>query len=286
MRRGKLNKTAYILLIISAIFTILSYVSDQLVIGYENKLREKKSSYQTLDTEIKSLESTDLILDSLEIKTAFLINSELKQRSFWIKNLFIMESEKKHFKEIKKELSTFIDEDFPIHNIKIRAKNSTKTFLYDILDLKDEYELLFNEKIFDSINFFSKEKFLEELNASNIINDNQDKFYLMKNYDDVAYILDNSNHDKLELKHWFDLRNFRLLLTENLYIQKEKIFDVAEEITKILDDKILDLDIMFYEQKRLNTFKNYFILIGIISQILTLTFLLFLFKSLITKKII
>ena len=44
MRRGKLNKTAYILLIISAIFTILSYVSDQLVIGYENKLREKKSS--------------------------------------------------------------------------------------------------------------------------------------------------------------------------------------------------------------------------------------------------
>tara|TARA_Y100001970_G_scaffold229810_1_gene285146 strand:- start:659 stop:1519 length:861 start_codon:yes stop_codon:yes gene_type:complete len=286
MRRGKLNKTGYILLITSAIFTILSYVSDQLVIGYENKLREKKSSYQTLDTEIKSLESTDLILDSLEMKAAFLISSELKQRSFWIKNLFIMESEKNHFKEIKKELSTFIDEDFPIHNIKIRAKNSTKTFLYDILDLKDEYELLFNEKIFDSINFFSKEKFLEELNASNIINDNQDKFYLVKNYDDVAYILDNSNHDKLELKHWFDLRNFRLLLTENLYIQKEKIFDVAEEITKILDDKILDLDIMFYEQKRLNTFKNYFILIGIISQILTLTFLLLLFKTLITKKII
>ena len=81
------------------------------------------------------------------------------------------------------------------------------------------------------------------------------------------------------LKHWFDLRNFRLLLTENLYIQKEKIFDVAEEITKILDDKILDLDIMFYEQKRLNTFKNYFILIGIISQILTLTFLLLLFNT-------
>ena len=286
MRRGKLNKTGYILLITSAIFTILSYVSDQLVIGYENKLREKKSSYQTLDTEIKSLESTDLILDSLEMKAAFLISSELKQRSFWIKNLFIMESEKNHFKEIKKELSTFIDEDFPIHNIKIRAKNSTKTFLYDILDLKDEYELLFNEKIFDSINFFSKEKFLEELNASNIINDNQDKFYLVKNYDDIGDIINTSNYDELELKHWFDLRNFRLLLTENLYIQKEKIFDVAEEITKILDDKILDLDIMFYEQKRLNTFKNYFILIGIISQILTLTFLLLLFKTLITKKII
>ncbi len=286
MRRGKLNKTAFILLITSAIFTILSYVSDQLVIGYENKLREKKSSYQTLDTEIKSLESTDIILDSLEMKAAFLISSELKQRSFWIKNLFIMESEKNHFKEIKKELSTFVDEDFPIHNIKIRAKNSTKFFLFDILDLKDEYELLFNEKIFDSINFFSKEKFLEDLNASNIINDNQDKFYLVKSYDDIAYILNASNHEKLELKHWFDLRNFRLLLTENLYIQKEKIFDVAEEITKILDDKILDLDIMFYEQKRLNTFKNYFILIGIISQILTLTFLLLLFKTLITKKII
>ena len=112
------------------------------------------------------------------------------------------------------------------------------------------------------------------------------KFYLVKNYDDLYNILTPETEiDKLELKHWFDLRNYRLLLTENLYIQKEKIFDVAEEITKILDDKILDLDILFYEQKRINTLKNYFILMGIISQILTLTFLLLLFRNLVTKKI-
>ena len=56
MRRGNLNKVSYILIIVSAIFTIVSYISDQLVIRYENNLRLNKFAYQNLDTEIKSLE--------------------------------------------------------------------------------------------------------------------------------------------------------------------------------------------------------------------------------------
>ena len=38
MRRGKFNKISYILLLASAIFTILAYASDQVVINKQNKL--------------------------------------------------------------------------------------------------------------------------------------------------------------------------------------------------------------------------------------------------------
>ena len=39
MRRGKLTKSSYIILLASAIFTILAYVSDQVVINKQNKSR-------------------------------------------------------------------------------------------------------------------------------------------------------------------------------------------------------------------------------------------------------
>ena len=68
MRRGKINKLSYFLIILSAIFTVLSYVSDQVVIRFENDLRMKNIVYQDLDTKIKSL--------SLHLLTRKLTNSK------------------------------------------------------------------------------------------------------------------------------------------------------------------------------------------------------------------
>ena len=45
MRRGKLNKTSYLILLASAIFTILAYVSDQVVINKQNKLGNETTVY-------------------------------------------------------------------------------------------------------------------------------------------------------------------------------------------------------------------------------------------------
>ena len=86
MRRGKINKLSYFLIILSAIFTVLSYVSDQVVIRFENDLRMKNIVYQDLDTKIKSLESTSTKLENLQIQSNDIINNELLQRNFWIKN--------------------------------------------------------------------------------------------------------------------------------------------------------------------------------------------------------
>ena len=90
MRRGNLNKVSYILIIVSAIFTIVSYISDQLVIRYENNLRLNNFDYQNLDTEIKSLEMISKSLTNLEFESTVLIVSELRERNFWIKDLLII----------------------------------------------------------------------------------------------------------------------------------------------------------------------------------------------------
>ena len=285
MRRGKLNKTSYLLIIISAIFTVTSYVSDQLVIRYENNLRTKNFNYQNLDTKIRSLETTVSSFESLDVQTMTVISNELIQRNFWIKNLFIMESNKSYFKDIRKDLEVFIDHSFSVDNIKWRVRKSTWDLIDSHVSIKDSYKLIFNQKIFDEIKFFSSEEFNNTLGGYNMFEENQDKFLIVKSFDDVTDMILNKDLDDVKLNLWWDLRNFRLLLVETLHQTTLKLEPVIEYIENDIENKTLDLDIIFYERKKINAYKNYFILTGIISQILTLFFLLLLFRSLIKQKI-
>ncbi len=288
MRRGKINKLSYFLIILSAIFTVLSYVSDQVVIRFENDLRMKNIVYQDLDTKIKSLESTSTKLENLQIQSNDVINNELLQRNFWIKNLFIIESKKEYFKEIREELNVLIDEPFVIYNMKLRIQNSFWDLRDNIFDLQNAFLILFTEQIFEEINFFSTSKFLANITfdkTNNRIADNQDKFYRLNNLDELTKLLNAENFKNYELVHWWDLRNFRLLWIESFSKEIDKIDDINEYIIKVIDEYYLDLDIIFFEIKKKSNYKNYFILIGIISQILTLFFLLLLFRNLIKEKI-
>ena len=253
MRRGKINKLSYFLIILSAIFTVLSYVSDQVVIRFENDLRMKNIVYQDLDTKIKSLESTSTKLENLQIQSNDIINNELLQRNFWIKNLFIIESKKEYFKEIREELNVLIDEPFVIYNMKLRIQNSFWDLRDNIFDLQNAFLILFTEQIFEEINFFSTSKFLANITfdgTNNRITDNQDKFYRLNNLDELTKLLNAENFKNYELVHWWDLRNFRLLWIESFSKEIDKIDDIDEYIIKVIDEYYLDLDIIFFEIKR------------------------------------
>ena len=285
MRRGKLNKFSYLLIIISALFTVIAYVSDQLVIRYENNLRLNNFNYQNLNTEIKNIESVSSTLSDLEMQSYSILINELTQRNFWIKNLFIMESDKAYFKDIRKDLDVLIDRSFPVDNIKLRARISTEDLIFNIINLRDSFLPVFDKKIFNDIDFFSSDEFRKKLSVIGLINKNPNKFYRVKDLDDLLNTVFDEKYLDIELAYWWDLRNFRLLLTENLYNEIKKLTPVNEYIDKVLEDKILVLDDIINKKNRINTYKNYFILTGIISQILTLFFLLLLFRSLIKQKI-
>lgn len=286
MRRGNLNKVSYILIIVSAIFTIVSYLSDQLVIRYENKLRLNKFDYQNLDTEIKSLKMISKSLTNLEVESTVIVGRELRERNFWIKSLILFESDKKRFINHKKNIDIFIDGNFPIHNIKWRAKQSTRDLIDKVVEIRNSYRNIFNENIFNNIDFYSVDEFNDNLSGNDWFKNNLDKFYKLENWDDLTSKLNDTEINDLDIKDWADIRNFRLLVAEILFTETKKIMPLIEYVDKIVEDKEYDLEILFFETKKINSYKNYFILTGIVSQILTLFFLLILFRYLIKEKII
>lgn len=290
MRRGKLNKISYITIIVSAFFTILAYVSDQLVINYENKMRILNLKYQNLSTEIKSLEKTISTFDTTGFKKDSLIYSEIKQRNFFLKNIILLAKDNKtdladeYLKMFRGEENEY---EWAIKNIKARAINSVRYMIWEIDDIIEDYRIVFNNPIFEEIDTFSKEIFLKKFNSyEDLYNYNLDKFNNknFKNFEDILFTKNISR--TLELADWSSIRNYKLLILENLYKETEKLNDISDYLSKVLEDKEIQLNVSFIEVKTKNKYKNYFILTGIISQILTLFFLLLLFRNLIKQKVI
>lgn len=286
MRRGNLNKISYILIVVSAIFTIISYVADQLVIRYENKLRLNKFNYQNLDTEIKSLSMVSKSLTSLDVESSVIVGRELRQRNFWIKNVILFESDKERFVNHKKKINILVNQDFPIYNIKWRARQSTRDLTDKVVEIRNSYRNIFKESIFNNIDFYSIDDFNENLSGRDWFKNNSEKFFNVKNWDDITSLLNSTEINDMDLRDWADIRNFRLLIAEILFNETKKITPLIEYLDKIIEDKEYDLEILFFETKKINSYKNYFVLTGIISQILTLFFLLILFRYLIKEKII
>jgi len=283
MRRGKLNKTSYIILLASAIFTILAYVSDQVVINKQNKSRILDLEYNKLVTNISSLERFNSTISNIGFKKDSLISTELKKRNFFFKNLSLFNLKK------AEDISVLLKGGLAINNIKIRAINSTRNLMYDIADISIAYTIALENEFFDQIEDFSKKKFIDNLenivNPEKLYNDNLDIFWNKdyKDFDDKLFT--NGISKNYEIKDWFSFRNFKLLLLENFYKETEKMYKVGEYIDEKIINNEEDLNNILLKIKKNNTIKNYFILTGIISQILTLFFLLLLFRSLIKKKI-
>ena len=252
MRRGNLNKTSYIIIVVSAIFTVISYVSDQLVIKYENNLRLNKFNFQSLDTEIKSLDATSRSLENLKIESDVLVSKELKNRNFMIKHLILIEADKEELINHKENLDIFIEEDFPIHNIKAKARIATRNLVDNIVEIKNSYENIFKENFFEGLDFYSSKEFIKNLSGVGLFRDNSDKFYEIRDWATFRKDLNVTKIDDLTLRHWFDIRNFRLLISEILFNETKKLDEVIKYIDKIIEDKEHDLNILFFETKKLD----------------------------------
>ena len=123
------------------------------------------------------------------------------------------------------------------------------------------------------------------LNPEKLYNDNLDIFW-NKDYKEFKdKLFTNGISKNYEIKDWVSFRNFKLLLLENFHKETQKMYKLEEYIDEKIINNEEDLNNILLKIKKNNTIKNYFILTGIISQILTLFFLLLLFRSLIKQKI-
>ena len=136
MRRGKLNKASYIILIASAIFTILAYVSDQVVINNQNKTRIINLEYNKLITNQNSLERFYSTLSNVGYKKDSLISTEIKKRNFFLKNLSLFNLGK------EEDMQMLLESGASIGRIKVRAINSTRNLMRDIASISLDYTLV------------------------------------------------------------------------------------------------------------------------------------------------
>ena len=90
MRRSYNNKISILLIIIIAIFTILSYFFDQLVIRNEDKLRNAEISFNNSTQKIIKLNSI-----SSQLQAAYDYSDQklvyfLRYRNYWLKNILLI----------------------------------------------------------------------------------------------------------------------------------------------------------------------------------------------------
>ena len=296
MRRGQINNKSLILIFIVALFTILSYASDQYVIRYEDKFRDLNIEYNNLSTKIIRYESITQSFEDIGIGADNTIENFLRKRHIWIKSLILISSDYKIINR-KKNKQSFKNPSATEYNIKVdlindfgHIYNQSSYIAYQVNTIFNwNYELFKKYFVIQDGETLYEGVGLDFLDLDKIFKENIDEFY----YKDIDLYKDILFSDKTRdaalanftLKNWLDLNRFTILLIENLNNNIELIVEnvdyvdeLTEEDEKILKDQFVDL-------KKVSFRKNYLILFSILSQVLSLLFLLLLFRSfLITKR--
>ena len=193
-------------------------------------------------------------------------------------------------------MKSFKDPSIAEYNIKINLINDFVRIYnqsFNIVELLDtiyswNYELFKKYFVIQDGETLYKGVGLDFLDLDKIFKENIDEFY----YKDIDLYKDMLFSDKTRepalanftLKNWLDVNRFTILLIENLDNNIELVDEnvdyvdkLTEEDEKILDDKFVDLKTVSFR-------KNYLILFSILSQILSLLFLLLLFRGFLMTK--
>ena len=285
--RRKFNNTkfiSYILLI--AVFTVFSYFFDQMVIRKEDDLRNLKIKLDNLTVKINNINNVTNQLTTTQQFSGLRYLSMAKFRNYWFKNLIILEEDIILKKDKEDLLNSFIDNEFGVLIIKtrfldfyistIQAHNSIREKLFDIYawqpkDLFPEYWdkdgfVSYPDVEFDLV--FNEIKDIYEKNFTK---------YAAIVYDDQKYQYALSNFN---INDWSDLYKYTYNLINKFDFYYDFINDDLEKLEKKLEKKEIIRDNVIIKITKTNSLKNYFILTSIVSQIISLLFLLFLFRSL------
>jgi len=279
MRRGRLNKISILLITLSAIFTIISYIADQLIINNENKIRIIDSDIQKSESELLNLEKLEKNIQNLTVDYTTNTLSKLSHNNLAVKHMILYEAEKSLGRNNLKV------SDWSIKNIKLREQKNMRLFMLNIGDTAYDHETLFNynSKILKKIKNIDEFSFFDDLlNSENFYNLRSEKFF-NKNLDtlfDKIYV----DNRLLKKEDIIDFRNLKLSYIEYFKNKMNIIYDVEEKVSDMAIEKENEI-YNLYKSKYLKSRNiTYFVLTGILSQILTLLSLLFLFKRLILRK--
>lgn len=277
--RRKLNKKSIFVILLIALFTLLSYSFDQLVIRQEDKLR---NSQITLENHIVELDNYESVNYQLFALSDLILNEFINLKrvnKYWLKAIFL-NSETKDFKKLQgiKSINNFINTD--TNMIYLRNAQHLRDVIVAHNVILDKYENIYwwNKNIFKNDVFILSIEDIFDKNKSDLKIKDIGIYYDIANPDKRDEIIYN-----LTIDNWFDIYKLNHSLVNELlkyhfYINSDtiKIENYIEKVEKLRDQEVINLS-------KISTNKNYFILSSIISQIISLLFLLILFRILIDK---
>ena len=299
MRRGKLLNKSIILIILTATFTLLSYASDQMVIRSEDKLRNTKILFENTKNIKSQYETLSASFFAISMDIDLQLQSYLSKRNFLIKSIIILNDEIDE--NLKKSMNIFTE------NLD-EGVDATRTFKWQIVrEFLDIFYYIDSISIDFADIYIYQEEFIKE--------NNQDKIKKLKNlffnnedlkevtldleqeffykdisiYNDILQLGDLSfdetetyNQWVLEnftTKNFYDIYKYKMFFLKRLYDDSNKL----DKFTDILDENVISveekIENILKKIQKININKNYFILSSILFQVLSLLFLLFLFKS-------
>jgi len=276
MRRGKLNNISIKLVVLIAFFTLTSFVFDQLVIQTENKIRDIDFEYERNFNEYLRTKSVLFNVNDLVYRTRVKGENFIDRAEILEKAIYNIKFNKVYFEnnfndifdsDLNQNLQTIFINRYKSMYLEIFEESSDLFKLARGLPIRAMKEKIFldeNQKVVDSM--WGLEKVLN----SNIEFYDTYKFYEKKEI--------NTFDDYLDLRA--NLREF-LNYYSNSSVHLIQINDIYGKYYNFFAAKSYEyLDKLNKNQN----LKNFYILLSVLAQILSLFFLLLLFKTLLNFK--
>lgn len=286
MRRKFINSNSLIYIFLIAIFTLTSYVSDQGVIRQENNLRTSDIKIDNLTTQVYEANTIGFQLLSLnDFLTENLIEFNRNQ-SFWIKNLILLDKNSKNIDD--QMVNNIISYDYLIGKIKNRLMSHYNGVLRKTLEVVERFEHIhmwnkkYYEEYFDDEGIYIADTL--NWNFQNIFERNIDSFYLK---DFHYYFMPTTEKaiEKFSINNFYDIYTYSHFLLKNM----ENFYSVISKDTIRFDKLSLEYSNLLDEEvainKKISSLKNFLVLSSIMSQILSLFFLLLFFRNLLINKV-
>ena len=288
------NKFIYLILLV-AIFTVLSYGFDQKVISDEDKIRNLRIKYENQLTELSTLQSIEDQLEDISIFSTLIVSNFLTYRNYQLKRLLLNTDYDLGMEENLNYLN------YPERDLILIKDEITRTYMRIMMESLNIMNKL-DEVYSWNLEYFKKYEIIKNKiryytgmnsnysNLEEIFNKNN-KLFKIKDYNfylnDLFNLYGSENQIQIytdyTLENWQDIHKLSILLIKNIDDNQSEIRD---NITFIYDKTVKleeRIELSINNLKKVSSRKNLFILSGIFSQIISLLFLLILFRSLLLK---